>query len=79
MKDLVRYVIRSVGAWGDLADVRHDAADRLAFALAIFGAEATLRCVAGVGTVTLYGTDGRELLSYDGERLAVLGGPYIGR
>lgn len=73
------YRIRSTGAWGDLDDVRHDSTDRLAFALAIFGAEATLRCVAGVGTVTLYDPDGRELLGYDAERLAILGGPFLGR
>jgi hypothetical protein len=72
-------VIRSTGAWGDLADVRHDGSDRLAFALAIFGAEATLRHAAGTGTVTLFDDDGHELLSYDGERLSVLGGPYLGR
>lgn len=76
---LVRYTIRSVGAWGDLADVRHDATDRLGFALAIFGAEATLRCVARVGTVTLYDRSGHELLSYDAERLSMLGGPYFER
>jgi hypothetical protein len=73
------YRIRSVGAWGDLDDVRHDAADRLAFALAIFGAEATLRCVARTGTVTLYDREGRELLAYDAERLAMLGGPFFER
>lgn len=73
------YTIRSVGAWGDLDDVRHDSADRLAYALAIFGAEATLRCVARAGTVTLYDRDGRELLGYDAERLSVLGGPFFGR
>lgn len=75
----MRYTIRSMGAWGDLADHREDAADRLAFALAIFGAEATLRHVAGVGTVTLYDRRGRELLAYDAERLSVLGGPFFGR
>jgi len=75
----MRYTIRSTGAWGDLDDVRHDATDRLGFALAIFGAEATLRCVVRVGTVTLYDRDGRELLSYEGERLSILGGPYFGR
>ncbi len=75
----MRYTIRSTGAWGDLADVRDDSSDRLGFALAIFGAEATLRCVARVGTVTLYDRDGRELLSYDSERLSILGGPYFGR
>lgn len=75
----MRYRIRSTGAWGDLHDVRHDAADRLAFALAIFGAEATLRHMAGAGTVTLYDGDGHELLSYDAERLSVMGGPYFGR
>lgn len=75
----MRYTIRSAGAWGDLADVRRDATDRLGFALAIFGAEATLRCVARIGTVTLYDREGRELLSYDGERLSILGGPYFER
>jgi hypothetical protein len=75
----VPYRIRSTGAWGDLADVRHDHADRLGFALAIFGAEATLRCVARAGTVTLFDREGRELLSYDSERLSILGGPYLGR
>lgn len=75
----MRYTIRSTGAWGDLEDVRTDAADRLAFALAIFGAEATLRNVARAGTVTLYDRDGREVLSYEGERLSILGGPYFGR
>jgi hypothetical protein len=73
------YVIRSAGAWGELDDIRTDAADRLGFALAIFGAEATLRCVARIGTVTLYDRDGREILSYEGERLSVLGGPYVAR
>lgn len=75
----VRYRVRSVGAWGDLHDVRSESVERLAFALAIFGAEATLRQVAGAGTVTLYDSEGRELLSYEGERLAVLGGAYFGR
>jgi len=75
----VRYRVRSTGAWGDLADVRHDEADRLGFALAIFGAEATLRCVARVGTVTLYDHRGRELLAYDAERLSMLGGPFFER
>jgi len=73
----MRYVIRSVGAWGDLHDVRHDATDTLAFALAIFGAESTLRRVDGVGTVTLSDASGRELLSYEGERLAIMRGPYL--
>jgi hypothetical protein len=73
------YRIRSVGAWGDLDDVRRDAADRLGFALAIFGAEATLRCLARTGTVTLYDRQGRELLAYDAERLAILGGPFFER
>jgi hypothetical protein len=73
------YTIRSVGAWGDLDDVRYDTTDQLGFALAIFGAEATLRCVARVGTVTLYDRDGRELLGYDAERLSLLGGPFLGR
>ena len=74
---LVRYVIRSAGAWGDLGDIRYDAADRLGFALAVFGAEATLRCAAGKGTVTLFDQDGHEILSYDGEKLAFRGGPYL--
>jgi hypothetical protein len=74
-----RFTVRSSGAWGDLDDVRYDDADRLAFALAIFAAESTLRCVAGVGTVTLYDRAGRELLSYEGERLSILGGPYFSR
>lgn len=73
------YRVRSVGAWGDLADVRRDAVDRLALALAVFGAEATLRYVGGAGKVTLYDRDGRELLSYDSERLSLQGGPYFGR
>lgn len=73
------YAVWSAGAWGDLDDVRRDAADRLAFALAAFGAEATLRAVAGVGTVTLYDRRGRELLAYEGERLSVLGGPFLER
>lgn len=73
------YRIRSVGAWGDLDDVRQDSTDRLGFALAIFGAEATLRCEARVGTVTLYDRDGRELLAYDAERLSILAGPFLGR
>lgn len=75
----MRYTIRSTGAWGDLDDVRHDSAERLAFALAIFGAEATLRAVAREGTVTLYDRAGRELLAYEGERLSILGGPFLGR
>ncbi len=75
----MRYTIRSAGAWGDLDDVRHDGADRLAFALAIFGAEATLRHVAGEGTVTLFDAAGRELLSYEGERLSIERGPYLER
>ncbi len=73
----VRYVIRSAGAWGDLDDVRYDEADRLGFALAVFGAEATLRCAARTGLVTLFDARGRELLSYEGEKLAFMGGPYL--
>ncbi len=75
----MRYTIRSAGGWGDLQDVRYDQADRLAFALAIFGAESTLRHVAGEGTVTLFDRDGRELLAYEGERLSVEGGPFFPR
>lgn len=75
----MRYTIRSAGRWGELDDVRHDDADRLAFALAVFGAEATLRHVAGTGTVTLYDADGREILSYEGERLSIERGPYLER
>lgn len=73
----MRYVIRSAGAWGELEDVRYDEADRLGFALAIFGAEATLRCAAGVGMVTLFDRDGYEILAYEGEKLAFRGGPYM--
>lgn len=75
----VSYRVRSVGRWRDLADVRDESVGRLAFALAIFGAEATLRHVRRTGTVTLYAEDGRELLAYEGERLAILGGPYVRR
>lgn len=75
----VSYRVRSVGRWRDLADVRDETVERLAFALAIFGAEATLRHVRHAGGVTLYGEDGRELLAYEGERLALLGGPYVRR
>jgi hypothetical protein len=75
----VRYTIRSAGAWGDLADVRYDGSERFGYALAIFGAEATLRCNAGVGMVTLFDREGRELLSYEGERLSIVGGPYLRR
>lgn len=74
----VRYGIRSAGAWGELEDVRYDEADRLGFALAVFGAEATLRCAARTGMVTLFDDRGRELLAYEGERLAFRGGPYMG-
>jgi hypothetical protein len=73
----VRYVIRSAGAWGDLADVRYDEAERLGFALAVFGAEATLRCAARTGMVTLFDDRGREILAYEGEKLAFRGGPYV--
>lgn len=73
----MRYVIRSAGAWGDLEDVRYDEADRLGFALAVFGAEATLRCAARSGMVTLFDEDGREILAYEGEKLAFRGGPYL--
>lgn len=73
----VRYVIRSAGAWGDLDDVRYDEADRLGFALAVFGAEATLRCAARTGMVTLFDGDGHEILAYEGEKLAFRGGPYF--
>ncbi len=71
--------VRSVGRWRDLEDVREESVDRLAFALAVFGAEATLRHVRRSGTVTLFDTAGRELLSYEGDRLALLGGPYLRR
>lgn len=73
----VKYVIRSAGAWGDLDDVRYDEVDRLGFALAVFGAEATLRCAARVGMVTLSDERGHEILSYEGEKLAFRGGPYF--
>ncbi len=75
----MRYLIRSAGAWGDLDDVRYDGSERLGYALAIFGAETTLRCHGGAGTVTLFDREGDELLSYDGERLSILGGPYLRR
>ena len=71
------YLIRSAGAWGDLEDVRYDEVDRLGFALAVFGAEATLRCAARVGTVTLFDAAGREILSYEGDKIAFRGGPYF--
>lgn len=74
----MRYTIRSAGALGDL-DVRYDGAERLAFALAVFGAEATLRHVGRAGVVTLFDGRGNELLSYEGERLSILGGPFFGR
>lgn len=73
----MKYVIRSAGAWGDLGDVRYDEADRLGFALAVFGAEATLRCAARTGMVTLFDEQGHEILAYEGEKLAFRGGPYI--
>ncbi len=75
----MRYTVRSAGAWGDLDDIRYDASQHLGYALAIFGAEATLRWHAGVGTVTLFDGDGDELLSYDGERLSITRGPYLRR
>ena len=77
MSGPVRYVIRSAGAWGDLGDVRYDEADRLGYALAVFGAEATLRCAARTGMVTLFDEAGHEILSYEGEKLAFRGGPYF--
>jgi len=77
MSGPVRYVIRSAGAWGDLGDIRYDEADRLGYALAVFGAEATLRCAARTGMVTLFDEAGHEILSYEGEKLAFRGGPYF--
>ena len=71
----MRFEIKSRGAAPDLADLRFDATDELAFALAVFGAEATLRHVDGDGTVTLY-EGGREILSFNRGRLAVFGGTY---
>jgi hypothetical protein len=73
----MRYVVRSSGAWREVEDIRYDEADRLGYALAIFGAEATLRCAARTGMVTLFDDRGRELLSYEGEKLAFVGGPYL--
>ncbi len=73
------YRIRSVGRWRDTGDVRDESIERLAFALAVFGAEATLRHVRRAGTVTLFDSAGRELIAYQGERLALLGGPYLRR
>lgn len=73
------YRIRSIGRLRDAEDTRDETVERLAFALAIMGAEATLRHVRRAGVVTLYGSDGRELLSYEGERLALVGGPYLHR
>lgn len=65
------YIVRSAGAWGDPAGFRLESAERLAHALAIFGAEATLRERAGVGTVSLIDAGGVELLAYHAEQLAV--------
>jgi hypothetical protein len=64
------YRIVSVGAPGDLADARDESVERLAFALAIFGAEATLRHADRAGSVTLLDHDGARLLHYEGERLS---------
>ena len=72
----MRFEIKSRGAAPDLADLRFDGTDELAFALAVFGAEATLRHVDGDGTVTLY-EHGREVLSFHRGRLAILGGAYV--
>lgn len=71
----MRFEIRSRGPDG-LLDDRSDSSDELAYALAVFGAEATLRHVDGRGTVTLY-ADGRELLAFNAGRLAILGGAYV--
>ncbi len=68
------YRVVSIGAPGGVADVRDESVGRLAFALAIFGAEATLRHVGGAGSVTLCDSDGRELFRYEGERLTSSGG-----
>ena len=65
------YLVRSVGAWRDPDDVRVESTERLAHALAIFGAEATLRHEAGRGTVSLMDGDGVELLAYHREELTV--------
>lgn len=73
------YRVRSIGRLREPEDTRDETVERLAFALAILGAEATLRQVRRAGVVTLYDSDGRELLSYEGERLALAGGPYLRR
>ena len=65
------YRVVSVGASGDAADARDESVEHLAYALAIFGAEATLRYVAGCGSVTLYDGDSRVLLLYGHECLTV--------
>lgn len=65
------YIVRSVGAPGNFADSRYEATEGLGYALAIFGAEATLRLTAGVGSVSLYDADGFELIAYHDERLYV--------
>ncbi len=64
------YRVVSVGKPSDPGDVRDESVERLAFALAIFGAEATLRHVGGDGSVTLHGPDGL-LMSYADDRLAI--------
>ena len=69
----MRYRVVSVGAPGDAADARDEFVEHLAYALAIFGAESTLRHVAGCGSVTLYDGTSRVLLVYDRECLTVPG------
>lgn len=73
------WMVRSTGRWGDRGDTREEEVDGLAYALAMFGAEATLRHAAGEGTVTLFDSRGRELLSYHDERLSTEGGPFFSR